>query len=151
MRRLPLRSGFADAAVVTDSLGFFETDEENEAVLHEAARVLKPGCGLALKVVNGALILKHFRETDYEEREGVAISISRTLVQTPPSSIERIRVRGRRGQGEYVRHQRLYRVDDLRDTLERHGLSTVGVFSTADGAPFDPSLSATMWIIARRA
>ena len=148
MRRLPLRSGLADSAIVTDSLGFFETDEENDAVLREAARVLKPGGGLALKVVNGAPILDNFRDVDREERDGVVVSTSRTLVQTPPSMIERVRVSGCRGCGEYVRHQRLYRVDDLRDALNRLGLSTVSVFSTADGAPFDPVRSSTMWIIA---
>lgn len=40
MRRLPLRTASVDATLVMDAFGFFEAEDENEAVLREAARVL---------------------------------------------------------------------------------------------------------------
>jgi hypothetical protein len=150
MRRLPLRSGFAGSAILTDSLGLFDSDEENETVLREAARVLNLRGALAVKVVNGAPILAAFRDTDREERNGAVVEISRTLLRSPPRMIERIRVRGSRGTGEYVRRQRLYGIDDLRSALRRVGLPNMSVFSDPEGVPLDPERSSTMWIIARR-
>lgn len=150
MRQLPLRSACADAAIVMDAFGFFDTEEENEAVLREAARVVKHGGRVALKVVNGGLVLDDFRETEREERNGVVAVVSNTLALAPPRLTQRISISGARGQGEYERRQRLYRVHELRAALEQAGCSAVGVFAEPDGTPFDPSASNAMWIIGQR-
>jgi ubiquinone/menaquinone biosynthesis C-methylase UbiE len=147
MRRLPLRSGLFDAAVLIDAFGFFETEEENEAVLREAARVMVARGWFAMKVVNGGLILKTFRETDREERDGTLVTISRTLRQAPPRMIERICVSGIRGNNEYERRQRLYRSEELCYGLERAGLSVVGVFASVAGVPFEPDTSPALWVV----
>jgi len=150
MRRLPFRSGCADAAIVIDAFGFFDTEEEHEAVLREAARVLTNGGRLALKVVNGGLVLDDFRETEREERDGVVVLVSNTLAFDPPRMTQRISVSGSRGDGEYERRQRLYRVDELRVALEHVGFSVVGVFASPDGTPFEPAVSSTMWVVGQR-
>ena len=74
------------AAIVIDALGFFDTEEEHEAVLREAARVVTIGGRLALKVVNGGPVLDDFRETACEERDGVLVSVSNT--GTRPASTD---------------------------------------------------------------
>jgi ubiquinone/menaquinone biosynthesis C-methylase UbiE len=150
MRRLPVRSECADAAVVMDAFGFFDTEEEHEAVLREAARVLTIGGRLALKVVNGGLVLDDFRETEREERDGVVVSVSNMLTFDPPRLMQRINVSGSRGHGEYERRQRLYRVEELRVALTHAGFAVVGVFAGPDGTPFDPAVSASMWIVGQR-
>ena len=150
MRRLPFRSECATAAILMDAFGFFETEEEHEVILRQAARVLTTGGRLALKVVNGGLVLDAFRETAREEREGVVVSLSRTLTFGPARMTERISVSGNRGHGEYERRQRLYRVDELRAALEYAGFSIVDVFASPDGTPFDPSASPTVWFISQR-
>jgi ubiquinone/menaquinone biosynthesis C-methylase UbiE len=151
MRRLPVRHHCADAAVVIDAFGFFEREEENEAVLQEAARVLRAGGRLALKVVNGGPVLDDFRETEREERDGVVVFVSNTLTIDPPRLTQRITVSGKRGQGEYERRQRLYRTEELRAALERAGFSVVDMFANPDGTRFEPSVSPTIWLIAQRA
>jgi ubiquinone/menaquinone biosynthesis C-methylase UbiE len=150
MRRLPVRSACADAALLMDAFGFFETEAENEAVLCEAARVLTIGGRLGVKVVNGGPVLEAFRETDREERDGTVIAVSRTLTTGPPRMIERIHISGRRGAGEYERRQRLYRADEMRALVERAGLSIVGVYAKPDGSPFDSTSSSTMWIVGQQ-
>ena len=147
MRQLPCRSDCADAAIVMDAFGFFDTDEEHHAVLREAARVVTVGGRVALKVVNGGVVLDDFRETAREERDGVVVMISNTLAIDPPRMTQRIRVSGQRGTGEYERHQRLYRIDELRAALEDAGFAVEDVFSDADGTPFDPATSAAIWIV----
>src|SRR5262245_35774824 len=73
MRRLPFRAGCADAGILMDAFGFFDSEDEHEEVLREAARVLTPDGRLALKVVNGGHVLDDFREAEREERDGVVV------------------------------------------------------------------------------
>jgi hypothetical protein len=75
-----------------DAFGFFDTEQEHEAVLREAARILMTGGRLVLKVINGGPILDAFRETDREERDGVVVSVSSTLTIDPPRMTQRISV-----------------------------------------------------------
>ena len=150
MRRLPFRTECAYAAILMDAFGFFETDDEHEAVLREAARVLMTDGRMALKIVNGGRVLDDFRGTEREERDGTVVSVVNSLAFDPPRLTQRISVSGSRGDGEYVRRQRLYRVDELRAALERAGFTVVDVFGNPDRAPFDPATSSTMWIVAQR-
>jgi SAM-dependent methyltransferase len=149
MRRLPVQSRSADAAVMLDAFGFFDTEDEQETVVREAARILTAGGRLALKVVNGGLVLDAFRERDREERDGTVVEITRTLTLDPPRMTERLRLGGS-GHGEYERRQRLYRIDELRTALEHAGFAIAGVFARPDGTPFEPAESFSIWIVGRR-
>ena len=150
MRRLPVQSGCADAAIIMDAFGFFDTDEEHDAVLREAARVLTAGGRLALKIVNGGQVIDNFRSTDRQEQDGTVVTIARSLAVGPARMTERLHVTGSRGTGEYERRQRLYRVDELRATLTGAGFDIVNVFAQPDGTPFEPAASATMWFVCQR-
>jgi ubiquinone/menaquinone biosynthesis C-methylase UbiE len=150
MRCLPLPTGCAAAAIMMDAFGFFDTEEEHQAVLQEAARVLTTGGRLVLKVVNGASILDAFRATGREKRDGVVISVSNTLTTDPPRLTQRISVSGTGGRGEYERRQRLYQVEELCALLKQVGFAVVGVFAGPDGARFEPAASSTMWIVGQR-
>lgn len=150
MRRLPFRARCADGAILMDAFGFFDNENDHEAVLREAARVLTTGGRLALKVVNGGLVLDDFHQTEREEQDDVVVSVVNTLSFGPPRLTQRISVRGGRGHGEYERRQRLYRVEELRAVLEHAGLFVVDVFSNPEGAPFEPATSPAMWVVAQR-
>jgi SAM-dependent methyltransferase len=150
MRRLPLRTGSVDAAVMMDAFGFFESDDENDAVLREAARVVGSDGRFGMKVVNGGLVLESFRETDMAERDGVVVSVRRTLTRSPALMTERISVRGSRGNGEYERRQRLYRVEELQAAFERVGLSVGEILGGADGIPFNPATAGAIWMVGYR-
>lgn len=151
LRDVALRSGSCDAVVVMDAFGFFEAEDENERVLAEGARILVPGGGLVLKVVNGAPILASFRHEDHEERDGVVVTLSRSLTGGPPRMIERVSISGSRGDGQYERRQRLYRAEELTAAAKGVGFAIVDVFADACGAMFDPATSPSMWVILRRA
>jgi SAM-dependent methyltransferase len=151
IRALPLRPESCDVVVSMDAFGFFEAENENERVLSEAARVLAPGGGLALKVVNGEPILANFRRADREERDDVVVAISRTLTLEPARMIERVSISDSRGNGRYERRQRLYRADELLASVRGAGLTGVEVFADASGATFEPATSPAMWVIAKRA
>ena len=109
-----------------------------------------PGGRLALKVVNGEPILASFRRSDREERDGVVVTLSRSLTLEPPRMVERVSVSGSRGKGRQ-RRQRLYRVDDLSAAAKiRRRYAIVGLFADACGAVFEPAISPSMWLIGQR-
>ena len=147
MRHLPLRAGCADGVVMMDAFGFFDTDDEHDTALREAARILNADGRLIMKIVNGGIVLNDFREMEREERHGVVVSIDNTLATDPPRLTQRIRVSGSRGHGEYERRQRLYRVEEMRATLERAGVCVTSVHATADALPFEPKTSPAMWLV----
>jgi SAM-dependent methyltransferase len=149
MRQLPFRSECVTAAVLIDGFGFFETEEQNTAVLSEAARILEAGGRLALKVLNGGPVMDDFRETAREERDGVAVVISRTLSFDPPRMIEKITISGNRGHGDYERRQRLYMIDELQAGLERLGFRIDGLFADPHATPLERT-SPAIWIVAQR-
>lgn len=150
MRRLPIRSGCADAALLMDAFGFFDTEEEHEDVLREAARALAERGRLMLKVVNGGCVLDDFREMEREDRDGTVTAVFNSLTFDPPRLTQRISVSGARGHGEYERRQRLYRVDELFALLERAGFTIAGAYANPNGAPFESAASSTMWIVGQR-
>jgi len=150
MRRLPMRSACADAAVMMDAFGFFDTAEDHHAALRETARVLVPGGRFVLKIVNGGLILDDFHPTERQERDGTVISVSNRLAMDPPCLIQRISVRGAHGEDEYERRQRLYRSEELCGALEHAGFAISDVLADAHGAAFDAAASSTIWIVAQR-
>jgi SAM-dependent methyltransferase len=150
MRRLPIRWRYFDAAILLDAFGFFEVEEDNEAVLASIAHTLVPHGRLCVKLVNGSPVLADFRASDREEHEGAIITISRTLTLDPPRMTEKIDVAGSRGNGQYIRRQRLYRSAEMYGMFERTGISLIGLFASAHGTPFDATISKTMWIIGQR-
>ncbi len=150
MRQLPFRSECASAAMVMDAFGFFDTEEEHEVVLREAARILAADGRLVMKVVNGGPVLDDFRQSAREERDGTVVSVSNTLTSDPPRITQRISVSGSRGHGYYEKRQRLYRAEELRAALEHAGFAIAGIFASPNGAPFEPAVSSTMWIVGQR-
>jgi hypothetical protein len=133
-----------------DAFGFFETDDENEGVLAEIRRVLACGGRFGMKVVNGARILTDFRTAGREERDGVVVTITRQLKLNPARMIEKVIVRGSRGNGEYERRQRLYRSDELSSAMERTGFTDVELFASTNSAALAPANSETIWAFGRR-
>jgi hypothetical protein len=63
---------------------------------------------------------------------------------------EQLSVTGVRGNGAYVRRQRLYRPDEISAAMNRSGLEIRGLFADAMGAAFEPAASSTMWVIGER-
>jgi SAM-dependent methyltransferase len=151
MRCLPIRTGAVQATTLFDAFGFFEQEEENQAVLRELARVLVPGGRLALKVVNGEPMLADFRATEREVRGETTVDMQRILLTDPPRLIEDLTVEGPRGSGRYQRRQRIYRMAEVTAGIEAVGLAIVAVVADVMGAPFEPATSPAIVVIAERA
>ncbi|NPA85840.1 MAG: class I SAM-dependent methyltransferase [bacterium] len=129
MRKLPFQDESFDAVLnIFASFGYF-SDQENEQVLREFARVLRVGGLLIMDLVNGEWLRRHFEERSLAEDENYFIVYQRRLEW--PRMYEKVvayRKKGREaeeGLEPYVifsHYVRLYTPDELAALAERHNL-----------------------------
>ena len=82
MRELPWPDESFDAVLnLWTAFGYFETQEEDERVLAEVARVLAPGGVFVLDTVNQAALLRGFRPQAWDELDD-GTSCSRSIATT---------------------------------------------------------------------
>jgi cyclopropane fatty-acyl-phospholipid synthase-like methyltransferase len=71
MRDIPPGSKFDAVVNVFTSFGYFEEEKENQRVLDGVERALAPGGRFLIDVVNLLGLARRYRETAWEERDGV--------------------------------------------------------------------------------
>jgi ubiquinone/menaquinone biosynthesis C-methylase UbiE len=149
MRSLPFTCGFK-VAILFDSFGFFDTEADNEAVIHEMARVVVPGGHVVLAVVNGPRILNAFEPHGHEERDGRSVAVQRELDTSTRVVREMITVEEDGAQYSAERRQRLYSSTELADTTVRAGLTVQSMHGDLAGGPFDEATSVKIVMICGR-
>ncbi len=74
MRELPWPDGSFDAVLnLWTAFGYFDSQEEDERVLAEVARVLAPGGVFVLDTVNQTALLRGFRPQAFEDLDGTIL------------------------------------------------------------------------------
>jgi SAM-dependent methyltransferase len=145
MRYLPFRDGAFDALVnFFTSFGYFASEEEDELVVRQMRRVLRPGGTFLLDYMNAPWVIANLEaETDVEQggrrvrqrrwiEEGQVIK----RIEIFPSGEDGVRVAG----APQVFHERvrLYDPEELMVLLANNGLAVRTRFGGYAGAPFDP-------------
>lgn len=138
VRQIPLRSGsFRLAANLFTSLGYFESEAENERAFAELARLLARDGTLVVDVVNPIYLRASFLSETLREFPGMVIWQHRTLDPARRRIVKEIEIR----RGERVRRiresVRLYEREDLAGLAGKHGLSVVDFWGDYDGSAFE--------------
>lgn len=147
MRRLPWRNRFDGVYNVFTSFGYFR-DEENEQVLEQVARALKPGGRFLLETQHRDFLLRHMVPYSVIERG------DDFLIDAHSFDPARGRFYTRRTviRGGTVRRARffvrLYTPPEMAALLGRAGMEVVGFYDES-GAPLSPD-SRRMVVVARR-
>jgi len=145
-RSLPFRAACFDAVLnLFNSFGYCETDEENEQVLREAARVLRPGGQFLLETRN-----PQYQILFAPVRQRVRAADGSFLVVSWRYDRQGRRLhsewrRPRTGRVVYRASMRLYQLEELRALLSRAGLEETGLFSGYAGEPFDGWERVVLW------
>lgn len=120
------------------SFGYF-SDDDNERVLAEVARVLKPGGRFLLEMANRDHLLTHPEQRTWKQREDGALLMEETSVELETSRIvaRQLLIDPQGGtQVTKTYSLRTYTCAELSALLRRHRFEVRAVSGGADGEPY---------------
>jgi ubiquinone/menaquinone biosynthesis C-methylase UbiE len=149
MRYLPWTEHFDACLNLFTAFGYFEDDAQNEQVLHEVCRVLRPGGKLLLDVSNRDYYLLRFWPNAWR-RHGRATILEETSFD-PLTGRFSMRFTWAEGANwQSLTHSvRQYTAPELANMLTRAGLVPVAFYGDFDGSAFDLA-SKRLIVIAQR-
>ena len=136
MRQLPFKGVFDAAVCMGGSMGQFSTEEEDLALLQQAAEALKPGGKFLLDVANRDGMLSHFIGKDWDEREDGTVVLHERQWDALSGRMERkdtvIGPDGRKR--EYERSMRLYGAPEITSLVRRAGFDVLALYGGLAGS-----------------
>jgi SAM-dependent methyltransferase len=128
---------FSLAVNLFTSFGYFETRSEDETMLERIHESLEPGGALVMDLVGKEIAARDFTGGEVFERDGRRIQTEFTVIGAWEGLRNRwVVVDGdKRIDRSWV--QRLYAATELRDSLLKAGFSSVALFGSWDGSPYD--------------
>ncbi len=152
MRDLPFAAGTFDWVLnFFTSFGYFESERENERVLHEVARVLAPGGRLLIDLFNSERVIATLAPRDRQESPGQTVEIRRWY-DTATRRINKRICLERRGEPTrtYLESVRAYDRTEVEAGLEAAGLEVEAVYGDFEGREGDGTSERHIFV-ARRA
>ncbi len=154
MRRLKFRARFDAIVNLFTSFGYFETDEEDAAVLSGVRRALKPGGKFLIDVLNKEWLMRHFTPTFWQRNpEGEMLRAFNRLSFDPLTSRldnrRTLYLRGGRTQEAFLRFK-VYTLHDLARLIENAGMKVERAYGGFDARPYGLDTFRTI-VVARRA
>jgi ubiquinone/menaquinone biosynthesis C-methylase UbiE len=137
MRSLPWQGEFDTVVNLTTAFGYF-SDGENEGVLREVAKVLKPGGQFLIETMHRDYIVREYQQHDwYETDDGLLVWTLRLFdaIKGRTTVVERYRTEDG-DEGERYHSIRVYTATELHALLRRAGLDPVDTWGDWDGSAF---------------
>jgi len=152
MKQLPFKSGFFDDVInLQTSFGYF-SDEENEQVLQEVSRVLKPKGVFVLEMANPGWIIANFQPRGWDATKSFFVLEERCL----DWKMKRMRSRWilidkkHRETSEMLVDDRLYDLNELKELLLKAGFEIVTAFGSAEKEEFHATKSRRILVVAKK-
>ncbi len=147
MRALPFCSAsFAALVNFFTSFGYFSTEEENDSVVTEMARVLEPEAVFLFDYLNVHRELDKLVQAETQHTPTGDVRIERWFDRSDRSFNKRITI----GPKRFLERVRGYDLDEITDMFTRAGLKIVKAYGDFDGAPFDHSSPRLILVGSRR-
>jgi hypothetical protein len=121
------------------SFGYFERDEENQAVFESVYRALRPGGRFLIDYLNRAHVVANLVEQDERVLAGSRVLNVRRLTDDGRRVTKRTQVVTASGEmREYYESVRMYSEREMVDMLCRAGLCDVQTYGSLNGEAFRP-------------
>lgn len=138
MKAVPFANAFDVVTSFFTSFGYFDDDADNEHVLGEIARILRPGGRYFLDHVNVVHLRKTLEPASVRENGPYEIRESRWIDEERQRINKTTRVfRNGAALHESEESVRLYSREELTAILVREGLTVQHVYGDYEGAPYD--------------
>lgn len=134
MRSLPFSDGMFDVVLnLFTSFGYFVEDRDNERVLAEICRVLKPGGQFLIDFLNRPAVIRGLVPVSEREENGVKIREERWIEGDLVR--KRIFLSDSRGMRRYEERVKMYARDQMEQMMQKAGLLVDRVWGDFEGNP----------------
>jgi len=138
MRRIPFVGSFDLMINMFTSFGYFERDEDNQAVLEASARALRPGGRFLIDYLNRERVLKNLVHEDDSMSNGLKVKQIRRISPDGLRVEKTVLVQGPDGEERYQESVRLFERSELERMLGRSGLQVDEALGDYDCSVFSP-------------
>jgi SAM-dependent methyltransferase len=151
MRAIPYEAYFATVLSLFTSFGYFDRDEQNQAVFHAVYRALRPGGQFLIDYLNREDVIAHLVERDVKILPGRQIQNVRCLTDECRRVEKTTTVIDQAGQ-QRVFHEsvRMYSPSEMVAMLEAEGFASIRTYGSLDGQAFGPN-SKRLILVAEKA
>jgi SAM-dependent methyltransferase len=138
MRALPFRAVFDAVCLFFTSFGYFDEPAQDERVLAEVARVLRPGGGLLLDLPNRVRVIGDLVPESEDLRKGFRVLQSRRMTGNGRRVEKRVRVFDDAGRpaAHWTESVRLYAPEEIEAMLRAGGFAVEARYGDLSGAAF---------------
>ncbi len=153
MRALGYAAAFDAAYSYFTSFGYF-SDDDNERVLAEVARALRPGGRFLLEMMNRDWLLTHPQQRTWTQRDDGALLMEETTLELRASRVVSRQMLIDPNGGTQVTKEfflRTYTCAELSALLRRHGLDVLDVWGGTAREPYDTESRRLAIVSERRA
>ncbi|HOE09976.1 MAG TPA: HAD-IA family hydrolase [bacterium] len=150
MRDLPFMSCVDAVLMFFTSFGYFVTDRENERVIHEISRVLRPGGGFLFDYLNREKIIRELESETVRTLGETAIRETRYLVENGKRVFKEIVITCNGETHRYSESVRLYSLEELMCMFEAAKLMPERLYGDFDGTPYTSASSRLILVSAVR-
>ena len=151
MRRVPLADASVDGVVsMFTSFGYFDSERDNQRVLNEVARVLKPGAAFVMDYFNLQPTLANLVPESRRKVGTTVLHEHRRFDPTTRRLTKTITASDGARREEMCESVRAYSPRELKAMFAKAGLSVMKMYGDLAGAKFDSKRSPRCVVLARR-
>lgn len=148
MRELPFTNHCFDVVVnLFTSFGYFPSDEENQKVLYEMARVLKPGGRFVMDYMNPLWVTENLIPFSEREENGMNIREERRIEEN--TVCKTITIDDENGRRHYYERVKMYTRNEMSEMVKRAGFLLDRIVGNFQGGTFQDYSSKRMIFIGK--
>lgn len=148
-RQIPFENEMDLVVNLFTSFGYFEEDEENEKVIKQASRALKPEGMFLFDYLNPLYIQENIEPFTETKLDGMEILQYRTINESYVQKRIVIQEPGE-SQRQYEERVKLYNREDLSQMLERNDFKVLHLFGNYDAGEYHTHASPRMIFICQK-
>ncbi|WJH32496.1 methyltransferase domain-containing protein [Paenibacillus sp. CC-CFT747] len=149
MRQVPLEGPYHAVVNLFTSFGYFDDDEQNEAVFHEIHRLLEPGGRFIVDFLNPDHVARHLVPESVRTEGAVTIRENRIIENGFVRKTITLEETGKPPR-HYTEQVKLYRLKDFRAFAGKSGLRLDCIYGGYNGEPYHENESPRIILVGSR-